>query len=102
MTKRQLNAIEILMAQALLQLVTYYPDYPPLRAFGGMSFEGKKDFLMLVEDGQALVADIKDCTPEQIQLLITKAAEVPEFTCRWDEIGNGLTRIWISLTEVVL
>jgi hypothetical protein len=96
MLKRKLNATEIVMAQALLQFVTYYPDYPPLKALGNIGFEGRKDFLMLVDDGISLQADIQQCSPEQLNFFAQKVSEIPELIGEWDELENGWTRIWIS------
>jgi len=93
--KNRLDKDEIKMASSLLLLVTYYPDYPPLKSFVNLQFQDRRDFITLVEDGLYVFNDIENCTQEQIQFFEKKIKEIPAFADDISLEGKNTTRISI-------
>lgn len=89
----RLDNDEILMATVLLLFVTYYPDYPPLKSFANVGFQGRRDFITLVEDGAFVFTEIENCSREQIQFFQKKIEEM-EFSGDIS-VENNVTRISI-------
>lgn len=90
-----LNKDEIQMANMLLLLTTYFPGYPPLHSFTSRLFEGRRDFVVIADEGLSLFAEIQNCSAEQLDFFKTKVQEISEFAWDISTGGPGITRITI-------
>jgi hypothetical protein len=97
--KKCFDKEEIQMAYMLLLMATYFPDHPPLKAFTNVAFQGRKDFITLVENGMSVFAEVEDCTPEQEEFFSKKIQEYPKFSASVTTTPNNITRLSVCHAE---